>query len=82
MKAIRNLVNDEDWGDPKNYDLVVTREGEGLETEYSVNPKPKTELDKGIQVFYKDLNINLEALFDGDDPFSTNIKVDELPEEL
>jgi hypothetical protein len=71
MKSIQSLVSDEDWGDPKNYDLVVTRTGEGLETEYQVNPKPKKELDKGIIQFYKDLNINLEALFSGGDPFKS-----------
>ncbi len=69
MKAIKALVKDEDWGDPKKYDIVVTREGEGMDTTYQVNPKPHKAIEEGIPVFYKDLEVNLEALFDGDDPF-------------
>lgn len=76
MKSIKALTSDEDWGDPKTYDIVVTREGEGLETEYQVNPKPKKELDKGITQFYKDLNIDLDALYDGNDPFAINVPDD------
>ena len=63
MKSIQSLTKDEDWGGPKQYDIVVTREGEGLDTEYQVQPKPKKELDEGIKQFYKDLHINLEALY-------------------
>ena len=80
MKSIKALTSDDDWGDPKDYDIVVTREGEGLDTEYQVNPKPKKELDKGITQFYKDLNINLEALFEGKDPFKTE-EVFDVPDE-
>lgn len=70
MKAMRALEVDEDWGDPKQYDLVVTRQGTTKEdTEYQTQPKPKSELDKGIVKFYEDLDINLEALFSGGDPF-------------
>src|SRR3990167_5600030 len=69
MKSIKALTSDEDWGDPKTFDIVVNREGEGLDTEYQVSPKPKKALDPGIEVFYKDLDINLDALFEGKDPF-------------
>lgn len=72
MKSIQNLTKDEDWGDPKQYDIVVTREGEGLETEYQVQPKPKKELDASITKFYKGLTINLEALFKAEDPFKSS----------
>lgn len=70
MRSLKALVSDDDWGDPKQYDIVVTREGEGMETQYQTNPKPKKEIDKGILKFYKDLNINMQALFKGDDPFT------------
>jgi hypothetical protein len=71
MKAIKALTSNEKWGDPKTYNIVVTRTGEGMETEYQVQPEPKEELDKGIQQFYKDLKINLEALFKGENPFES-----------
>lgn len=77
QKAIKALVADEDWGTPTGYDLVITRSGQKLETEYQVQPKPAKELDKEITKQYNEMNINLEALFENGDPFeSTNEKVD------
>lgn len=32
--------NVEDWGDPEQYDVTITRNGSGKETEYSVQPSP------------------------------------------
>jgi len=32
MGGIKALVDNEKWGDPKGYDLTITRIGEGLET--------------------------------------------------
>jgi len=78
MKSIRSLTQDEDWGHPETYDIVITRQGEGLETEYEVKSKPKTKLDEGVKVFYKDLDIKLERLYDGGDPFSKEMSDEEL----
>jgi len=78
MKSLKALVKDNDWGDPKKYDIVITREGERLETEYQVNPKPKTKLDEGINRFYKDLEINLDALYKGDDPFASPMSEEDI----
>ena len=75
MTSLTGLSKDEDWGSPvgtHGYDIVVTREGEGMETKYEVRSKPKRELDKGITQLYKDMEINLDALYDGEDPFNTN----------
>jgi len=68
--AIQSLVKNPKWGDPKKYDIVVTRSGQGIETEYSTVPDPKEEVDEGIVQLYKDIPINLNALFDGEDPFA------------
>lgn len=67
--AILNLVNDEDWGDPKKYDIKVNRSGSGLDTKYAVSPKPHKELDPEILQAYAEKPINLEALFKGENPF-------------
>jgi hypothetical protein len=69
QKALSQLARDKDWGDPIEYDIVVTRTGEGIETEYSVVPKPAKKLDAAIEKMYKERTIHLEALYDGDDPF-------------
>ena len=74
------------WGDPREYDIVVSKEGEGLKTEYTVMPSPKSKIDEGIKRMAKDMNINLEALFSGGDPFnregSEKVKAGDIPQEL
>lgn len=69
ITAITELNNDSDWGAPWNYDLKVTRKGQKLETEYSVNPSPKKKISQDIRDAVADWEIDLELLFDGDDPF-------------
>ena len=69
QEAIKSFATDSDWGDPNAYDVVVTRKGEDLNTEYSVRAKPKKALSESIRKRYKDVEINLEALYKGEDPF-------------
>lgn len=77
QKSLEALVRDEDWGTPvQTYDIVVTRSGDGLETKYEVMPKPKSAMDLGIVELYKKMDVQLEALFDGDDPFKAPLNLD------
>ena len=69
QKSLRALAKDEDWGSPLGYDIVVTRTGKDLDTEYQVQPKPAKPLSKEIVEAYNAITINLEALYDGKDPF-------------
>ena len=78
QKSLRALAKDEDWGSPKGYDLVVTKSGQKLETEYQVNPKPHKKLDSEITSMYEGMHINLEALYEGNDPFTENVEPDEV----
>lgn len=83
QKAILALTKSKGWGSPKDYDIIVTREGEGLDTEYQVMPQPKSKLDEGVAQLYKDMEIDLDALFTGDDPFAgEKVDVDEIDEKL
>ena len=70
--ALRELINDPDWGDLKQYDVTIQRDGEGLDTSYTVLPKPKTPLSEGaVAVITEALpQINLSALYEGEDPFA------------
>lgn len=71
QKTLRALAKDEDWGSPvQKYDVVVTKNGDGMETKYEVLPKPATKMDESIVKQYQDMNIKLEALFTNDDPFA------------
>jgi hypothetical protein len=80
QKAIKALAKDKDWGSPLGYDLVVTRSGKELNTEYTVQPKPAKELDKTVAEKFKQTTINLEALYDGEDPFSSEVDVNDIPD--
>lgn len=82
MKVVANLARNPKWGSPKGYDLVVDRQGEGLETEYSVTPEPKEELSKEIAQVYAVHNINLAALYEGKDPFGSTNTSSEKQEEV
>lgn len=81
QKPLRALAKDEDWGSPLNYDIVVTKSGKDLETEYQVTPKPAKKLDEGIQVMCDNVKVRLEALYEGKDPFeetSEEVNTDEV----
>lgn len=70
QKDMLKLTQNEKWGNPEGYDLNVTKTGEGKDTRYSTIPEPKSELDEGIVELDKKTPCNLNALFDGGDPFS------------
>jgi hypothetical protein len=70
LQEIANLG--EVVGNPLTYDITITRKGAGLDTKYYVKPSVPKELTKEVQeasqAFAKE--VNLEALFTGDNPFS------------
>lgn len=70
QKVIKDLANNEDWGDPREYDITVNRTGQNLETEYSVVPSPSKPLPQMAVDMYAETPINLDALFTGEDPFT------------
>lgn len=39
-----DLKENEEWGDPDQYDVTVKRTGSGTDTEWSIQPSPKTPL--------------------------------------
>lgn len=68
-KAILPIVQNKKWGDPKEYNLVITKTKDGGKTTYSVTPEPKEKLDKSITDRFESMNIDLNALYEGKDPF-------------
>lgn len=69
QSALIALVKDKDFGHPRNYDLKISRSGEGLETEYNVMPLHKP-FPMEAQTEITAHPIYLEALMYGADPFS------------
>ena len=68
QSAITNLAKDQEWGNPREYDIKVTKKGSGMETEYSVVPSPKKKVDDNIIVLLSDVKVNLDELYSGGDP--------------
>lgn len=87
QKTLRALANNEDWGSPLHYDILVVKSGQKLETEYQVNPIPPRDLDESIVKEYKQSNIDLNKLYTGEDPFAVTssneaINLDDIPDDL
>lgn len=74
-QAIEALARNKKWGNPRDYNILITRTGTGFDTEYMVNPEPKEPIDPEIVKKYEAMKINLEALYStpeypyGGDPF-------------
>lgn len=75
MLAMKAIIDNEDWGNPQDYDLTIVRTGEKLETEYTVQPSPHKMLTSEEMIAVKETKVNLEALFDGGDPFSESVDI-------
>jgi hypothetical protein len=83
MRTLTGLEQDEDWGDPKGtkgYDIVIIKTGEKMETKYELRAKPKKELDPGIVQMFSDTIVNLNALYEGKDPFEEKISDKDIDE--
>lgn len=68
--GILALHYDEQWGDPKNYDLTIRKTGEKMETKYNVLPAPPKPLSPEVAAEVAKTKVNLEKLFVNGDPFS------------
>lgn len=72
MNPMKALIDNPKWGNPKNYDITITRTGTTMnDTEYSVMPNPQGEISEEIKTAYENKSVNLEALFTGEDPFKS-----------
>lgn len=80
--AIQALSKDEDWGNPFRYDIKIIKTGDGMETEYTVNPVPHKPVTAEVQnAFMLKGEIKLTNLFSGGDPFE-NAKPVEVVKEV
>lgn len=68
MRDLRGLSKSK-WGSPTEYDITVNKTGEKMDVTYSLLPSPKEKLEKSIENAYKEAKIDINKLFDGDDPF-------------
>ncbi len=68
IEAIYELEQSEDWGDMKGYDVSISKSGQNMDTKYTVLPSGQGAFKEKAD--WK--SVNLEALFDGTDPFSSD----------
>ncbi len=66
---LEDLVMSEDWGDPKEYDITITKTGQKLDTEYRAMPSKSSAVPVDAHRAYRAMKIDLEKLFEGGDPF-------------
>lgn len=80
VQSAMKIKIDNRAGDYQGYDFIVTRTGEGFDTDYDVDTGDKTPLDPKILELYKVSTFNLPALYTGDDPFkpATVVKEDDI----
>lgn len=67
FNGICSLAKQKKWGDPKDYDLTITRKGSGMDTEYFVSPSPKSKLSNADLALLKDSNLAVEDLTENAD---------------
>jgi hypothetical protein len=73
MRAIEALVNNAKWGDPKKYDIIIEKVKTGAkdwDVEYNTIPEPPTPLEAGIAELARQIPVDLNALYKGEDPFA------------
>ena len=70
QQGIARLLNDEDWGNPKEYDITVNRVGlDKGDTKYYVNANPKSPITQEMLTAVEDARIDLRVMFEGGYPF-------------
>jgi len=69
QESIKNLYEDIDWGDPRQYDIDIKKTGEKMETKYSIIAKPPKPITQEIKEKLETTNIDLTELYKGADPF-------------
>ena len=70
IAMLLSLANKPAWGHPKNYDVVITRKGAGMETEYITAPEPPSAVSDVIIEAYTENPVDLSQLFvNGGNPF-------------
>jgi hypothetical protein len=73
QKTIREDIQayseNEAWGDPRGYDIIVNRLGEKKNTKYKTMTGEKGELIPEITEAWMHTNIDMQRIFEGKSPF-------------
>lgn len=81
LKDLEAYLKNEDWGDITGYDISIIGTGKNMDREYRTVASPHKPLTPEEKKTIESNPVNLEALFVGGDPFSTEEKPAEMTEE-
>lgn len=76
IQSAMKIKIDNREGNATENDFIITRTGEGFNTEYDVDVANPSPIPTDAVVAMKAKKINLEALYNGGDPFSSNSSPD------
>lgn len=66
---IMGFLKDEELGDPRGYDIKITRNGTGIESKYRCVPSTVKPVDAEILEAFSNLDYKLENVFENKDVF-------------
>jgi len=67
--------NTEDFGDLKNYDIIINKSKVGDKTSYTVQGTPSKPLTEEIKTAFEESKVDLSKLFDGKYPMGDEEEV-------
>lgn len=80
MNALVQLEqNEEDFGDLKNYDIIINKSKVGDKTSYTVQGTPSKALTQEQQEAYESSEADLSKLFNGEYPIKEEAKPEDIP---
>jgi hypothetical protein len=67
QRELYNLSKDADFGDPRQYDIKVSKTGSGKETKYSLRPMPPKAVPSIVQAAWEEVmpKIDMQGYIDG-----------------
>lgn len=71
QEFLKSHADNPKWGKPSFYDIIVSRKGTKKEdTKYSYTAEPHSDIEPYIMEALLEMDVNLNALWTNDDPFS------------